>query len=179
LNLNSISFLAADLGPGAFNHEEQWLGESVTGVALTGIEVEEIGAEIDQLIVECDEDIRSRFLRETPEKLRRIGMHFRAHLGQIPAVAPRCNAPWVSAVIEADGSVRPCFFHRPFGKIDSGTLADIINSGSAVRFRAELNISDNTICRKCVCSLFLDHAGSAELRNKLGSVFPPPPNAAK
>ncbi|MEO5998836.1 MAG: SPASM domain-containing protein [Chitinophagaceae bacterium] len=24
----------------------------------------------------------------------------------------KCNAPWVSTVIEADGTVTPCFFHE-------------------------------------------------------------------
>ena len=40
----------------------------------------------------------------------------------------KCNAPWVSTVMEADGTVRPCFFHEAYGNIKSGTLESIINS---------------------------------------------------
>jgi hypothetical protein len=38
-------------------------------------------------------------------------------------VAPRCNAPWVSAVVETDGAVRPCFFQQAIGNLADGTLA--------------------------------------------------------
>ena len=63
------------------------------------------------------------FVVETPEKLRRIVDHFRSHLGLRLPVAPRCNAPWVSAVLESDGVVRPCFFHRPIGTVGQGRIA--------------------------------------------------------
>ena len=65
----------------------------------------------------------SGFVLENPDKLRRIVHHFRAHLGLAEPVAPRCNAPWVSAVIESDGTVRPCFFHEPIGNA-TGRSAD-------------------------------------------------------
>jgi radical SAM protein with 4Fe4S-binding SPASM domain len=69
-------------------------------------------------------------------------------------VAPRCNAPWVSAAVEADGTVRPCFFHPPIGKVDQRTtLGDVLNSEEAVRFRGSLDVASNPICRRCVCSL--------------------------
>jgi MoaA/NifB/PqqE/SkfB family radical SAM enzyme len=67
----------------------------------------------------------------------------------------KCNAPWVSTVVEADGSVRPCFFHPAFGNINDGGLIDILNSDHAVRFRRELDMEDDPICKRCVCSLNL------------------------
>ena len=178
LRLNSVSFLAADMGPEAFNHAPGW-PENAAALALSPIEVDELANEVDRLIIDCQDDIRSKFVRESPEKLRRIGWHFRAHLGQIPPVAPRCNAPWVSAVIESDGSVRPCFFHRPFGNIGSGRLVDILNSDSAVGFRGQLNIPENAVCRKCVCSLFLEDAEPAPSREKPGSAPSPPLSTAE
>ena len=45
----------------------------------------------------------SGYIAESPEKLRRIARHFRAHLGLERDESPRCNAPWTSAVIETDG----------------------------------------------------------------------------
>ena len=80
---------------------------------------------------------------ESASKLRRIVLHFRAHLGQAQHVAPRCNAPWVSAVIEASGDVRPCFFHPSFGNIHNQTLHEIVNGPEALKFRANLDVATN------------------------------------
>jgi Fe-coproporphyrin III synthase len=71
-------------------------------------------------------------------------------------VSPRYNAPWASAVVESDGTVRPCFFHKPLGNIGDDSLREVLNSPRAVRFRSTLNIARNPICRRCVCSLYLE-----------------------
>src|ERR1035441_3694147 len=65
------------------------------------------------------------FVFESPEKLRRIVGHFRAHYGLAPHVAPRCNAPWVSAVVESNGDVRPCFFHGVIGNTTGTSLGQV------------------------------------------------------
>lgn len=67
----------------------------------------------------------------------------------------RCNAPCISAVIEADGVVRPCFFHKPYGDFGDGDFDDVINSPSAVEFRRTLNVTQDPICERCVCTLKL------------------------
>ena len=67
----------------------------------------------------------------------------------------KCNAPWVSAVIEADGSVRPCFFHPVSGDIRENSLTEIINSEESISFRKSLDVQNNEICEKCVCYLNL------------------------
>jgi len=126
---------------------------------LDATEVDALSNEISLLVVDYPQCFRSGFIRETPEKLRRIGLHFRAQLGEVAPEAPRCNAPWVSAVIESDGAVRPCFFHAPLGNIHSASLSDVLNGDAAVRFRTHLDISKNPTCQRCVCSLFLE-AGS-------------------
>jgi MoaA/NifB/PqqE/SkfB family radical SAM enzyme len=92
---------------------------------------------------------------ESPAKLRRIATHFRAHAGLEPHVAPRCNAPWVSAVLEANGDVRPCFFHPPIGNASAASLLTILNGPAALAFRESLNVAENPVCRRCVCSLYL------------------------
>ena len=93
------------------------------------------------------------YIVESPAKLRNISRRFREHLGQLPPQAPVCNAPWVSAVVEVDGSVRPCFFHPPIGNISSISLEDVVNSETARNFRENLSVESNPTCRKCVCSL--------------------------
>jgi MoaA/NifB/PqqE/SkfB family radical SAM enzyme len=155
MGLQSISFLAADVTSTAFNRPEPWPMSRQSEVSLSNEDVERLDELIDALTVSHDGDFQTGFIRESPEKLRRIVLHFRAQLGQIEPVAPRCNAPWVSAVVESDGTVRPCFFHEPIGDIREQSLREALNSPRALEFRRSLNVAENPICRRCVCSLYL------------------------
>lgn len=153
LGLDSISFLAADLTSVAFNRPLLWPLERQSEIALNDKEVCVLENEIEQLITLHAEDIRSGYIAESASKLRRLSRHFRAHLGQLAHESPHCNAPWVSAVVEIDGSVRPCFFHPAFGNINSQTLEEAVNGEPAQSFRKSLRIAENPICQRCVCSL--------------------------
>lgn len=155
MGLTSISFLAADLTSSAFNRSEGWAPEQRDRVAHTSEEVDALAAEIERLILEHGGDIESGFVAESADKLRRIVRHFRAHINQSEPVPPHCNAPWVSAVIEASGDVRPCFFHPVVGNIHRQALADIVNGPEALHFRTTLDIARNLTCQRCVCSLFI------------------------
>jgi MoaA/NifB/PqqE/SkfB family radical SAM enzyme len=155
LDLKQVSFLAADLTSEAFNRPQGWTPERQSPVALTPEEIELLDDEIEALIHRYQKDIAAGFIAEGPAKLRRIVGHFRAHIGQVAPKAPRCNAPWVSTVIEADGTVRPCFFHRPIGNIHDGPLLSILNGDEALRFRRNLDIATDPVCSRCVCSLYL------------------------
>jgi Fe-coproporphyrin III synthase len=151
LGLRSISFLAADVSSEAFNRAGTWASERQDQVALRAEQISELEAEVEALIEqgEC-----GGFVVESREKLCRIVDHFRAHLHLQLPIAPRCNAPWVSAVLESDGVVRPCFFHRPIGKVGEGaSLLEVLNGPEAVRFRVALDVAANAVCRRCVCSL--------------------------
>jgi MoaA/NifB/PqqE/SkfB family radical SAM enzyme len=163
IGLDSISFLAADVTSEAFNRPGSWTGERQNGVALDAEDVGRLEEEIESLIREYRDDITMGFVVETAEKLRRIVLHFRAHLGQLTPVAPRCNAPWVSAVIEADGTVRPCFFHRALGNIHEKALIEILNGEAAVDFRRALDIPKDPVCQKCVCSLHVSEESQKSL----------------
>ena len=146
LGLQSISFLAVDMTSPAFNRADPAQTEG-----SCSLDLEQIGAleaEMEALIAAGDP-----FVLETPDKLRRIVRHFKAHRGLVEPQAPRCNAPWVSAVIESDGTVRPCFFHAPIGNLRGRSLSEVLNSPVALEFRTHLNIPENPICRRCVCSL--------------------------
>lgn len=146
LGLRSISFLAVDLDSAAFDRSIAWPGTKKASVAP---DMEVLEREMGCLIAEYPPD---GFILESPAKLRRIVDHFRR------PVAPRCNAPWVSAVWEANGDVRPCFFHPPVGNTADGTLAEIVNGPVAEAFRAGLNVAENPVCRRCVCSLYLSES---------------------
>jgi MoaA/NifB/PqqE/SkfB family radical SAM enzyme len=160
MGLRSISFLAADLDSTAFDRPVAWPESRKAAVApdLTALE-----QEMECLIAEYPGD---GFILEPPWKLRRIVAHFRACCRLEQHSAPRCNAPWVSAVWEANGDVRPCFFHAPIGNTANGTLAQIVNGPAAVQFRETLNMAENPVCRRCVCSLFLGEK-ETEVRREL------------
>jgi len=152
LGLHSISFLAADLISEAFNRSQPWDVGRRSEIALTMEEITVLERELEAV---SDDWNGTGFVLENREKLRRIPRHFRAHLGLCRTEAPRCNAPWVSAVVEADGTVRPCFFHRPIGSLKSQTLLEVVNGFEAQQFRASLDIATNPVCERCVCSLNL------------------------
>lgn len=153
IGFDSISFLATDVSSHAFNRELIWPGERQNEVALSSSEIVGLDAEIELLIDQYSAEIASRFIVESPAKLRRIARRFREHLGELPPESPLCNAPWVSAVMEIDGSIRPCFFHPKIGKVGSMSLEDAINSKEAQEFRRTLDVARNPTCQRCVCSL--------------------------
>jgi MoaA/NifB/PqqE/SkfB family radical SAM enzyme len=153
LGLDSISFLAADLTSEAFNRPLVWPGEKQSEIGLNLEEVQALEEEIEQLILQYEAGIKHKYILEPAAKLRTIARRFREHLGQLMPQAPTCNAPWVSAVVEVDGSVRPCFFHRPIGNITSSPLEEVINGEAAQEFRQSLDIENDATCRRCVCSL--------------------------
>jgi MoaA/NifB/PqqE/SkfB family radical SAM enzyme len=152
LGLRSISLLAADLTSEAFNRSSAWNTDRQSEVSLSAVEIDTLERELEEL------DRRwsgSGFVLESLEKLNRVVRHFRAHLGQCESEAPLCNAPWNSAVVEADGTVRPCFFHKPVGSLKAHTLLEVVNGFEAQRFRSSLDVARDPVCRRCVCSLNL------------------------
>jgi MoaA/NifB/PqqE/SkfB family radical SAM enzyme len=150
LGLNSISYLAVDLTSDAFNRPGGWSISRQREIALAEADLPKLEAEIEALIEKWE---GSPFLADSPEKLRRMARHFRAYLGLVQPHAPVCNAPWVSAVVETDGTVRPCFFQRPIGNAAQSGLAAVLNGPVARSFRESLDMASDPICQRCVCSL--------------------------
>jgi MoaA/NifB/PqqE/SkfB family radical SAM enzyme len=150
IGLCSISFLAADVTSEAFNRFQIWDATRQNQIALTESEIAALEREMAALDRKW---AGTGFIAENRQKLERIVQHFRAHLGLAEAVAPNCNAPWFSAVVEADGTVRPCFFHPPVGSARNQNLLDVLNGPVAVEFRQNLDVASNPICQRCVCSL--------------------------
>lgn len=155
LGLNNISFLGADVSSTAFNRPQRWDGDRVAEVALSREETAQFARVVEETIQNHAQDFASGFIVETPRKLRQLVQYYRALNGDAALPPIRCNAPWVSAVIEPDGAVRPCFFHQALGNIDEQPLAEILNSPRAVSFRRDLDMDADPTCRKCVCTLHL------------------------
>jgi radical SAM protein with 4Fe4S-binding SPASM domain len=64
----------------------------------------------------------------------------------------RCNAPEFSAVIESDGTIRPCFFVAGADRLDGQGLVNALNSPAQRRLRADIRAGRRPECRHCVCS---------------------------
>jgi Fe-coproporphyrin III synthase len=145
---DSISFLAADLSSNAFGRTAAPRGGSLM---LTAAEVAEFAEIVEETIAGCGDDFATGFITDTPDKLRRLPKYYAALLtgGGFPPVD--CNAPFMSVVVEADGAVRPCFFHEPVGNIRLAPLGSIV-ARNLPAFRESLNIGSNPVCERCVCS---------------------------
>ncbi|MEO6490964.1 MAG: radical SAM protein [Ferruginibacter sp.] len=155
LRLNSISFLPADVSSNAFNREISWDENRQHEILLSKTDLVELKKILAKLLLTCRTDIQNNFIAESPGKLLNIYDHYAAVYGFNDYPYKKCNAPWVSTVIEADGTVRPCFFHKAYGNIKDGSLENIINSESSIAFRKNLDIQKNETCIKCVCFLNL------------------------
>jgi Fe-coproporphyrin III synthase len=151
--LDQISFLAADVSTQAFNHEGVLEGERVNDIALNKKQTLEFEQIVKESFSTLRNEYQNRFIAESPTKILRIVQYYKAlnREGAFPKM--RCNAPWVSAVIESNGDVMPCFFHQPYGNIYEASLMEILNSGKSIDFRRQLNVRENETCKKCVCSI--------------------------
>lgn len=147
--LDAISFLPADLVSSAFGREFPGRAETL---ALDPDESREFARIVEDTISTHHDDFASGFVAEPPDKLRRLPQYYAAMHGDAAFPVVSCNAPYMSAVIEADGSVRPCFFHQSVGSVRLEPLASIIRRNIPA-FRESLVIGSNPVCTRCVCSM--------------------------
>jgi MoaA/NifB/PqqE/SkfB family radical SAM enzyme len=153
IGVNRLSFLAADVSSTAFNRATPWDQARRAEVALSPSDLPAFADAIRDAESQCADELRSGFVAGGAASLWRLYDYSRALAGQRPFRRVRCNAPWVSAVVEPNGQVRPCFFHEPYHP--GGDLESTVNGPDAIRFRRELDVTRNDICRRCVCSLRL------------------------
>jgi MoaA/NifB/PqqE/SkfB family radical SAM enzyme len=155
IGLQQISFLPADVSSHAFNRELIWDKNRQQEILLSRNDLPELKNVIDNLLITNENDFNNKFIAESREKIMKIYTYYAAFYGLNNFPYKRCNAPWVSTVIESDGNVRPCFFHEGYGNIRTKSLDEIINSEKAINFRKNLDMDKNETCMKCVCYLNL------------------------
>jgi len=152
LRARQVSFLAVDVAnPHAFGRTEDFSA----GLALGGEDLGELERILSRVEHDYEADFRSGFIAESPRKLRQIHQYFAAVCGQAAYPPVRCNAPEVSAVIDAKGQVSPCFFIP--GPADARwrtDLADVLNADSMVSLRQDIRAGTRPECARCVCSLW-------------------------
>jgi Fe-coproporphyrin III synthase len=154
MGFDEISFLAADVSSTAFNRTTPWDDERVAEVSIASTDLGALRSAIDDAIAAAPDWFKEGFVAGGRASLDRIYDYYAAlaGVGAFPAV--NCNAPWISAVLEPGGELRPCFFHPPYG-VAIKNFEAMLNSDQAIAFRRELDVEHNSICTRCVCSLSL------------------------
>ena len=153
IGTDQVSFLAADVTSTAFNRPTPWSAERQSEITLTAEEMRALAGAIDAVESQCADALATGFIAGGIPSLRRIHAYYYALAGFAEFPPVRCNAPWISAVLEADGRVRPCFFHAAYPLLDSVDLEGMLNAPSARAFRQDLDMQQNEICKRCVCTL--------------------------
>ena len=155
-----VSFLAVDVGnPHAFGRTD----DSRPDVALRAADLVELERLLDQMERDHQDDFRSGFIAESPDKLRRLLQYFGAvsGAGEFPAV--RCNAPEFSAVLGVGGRVQPCFFIQgPVSDAGHPDLESALNSAAMEDLRADIREQRRPECARCVCSMWRSPATFAD-----------------
>jgi MoaA/NifB/PqqE/SkfB family radical SAM enzyme len=95
--------------------------------------------------------------------------YFGAIAGEDEFPYVRCNAPHMSAVIEVDGTLRPCYFLPTAGKVGGegkrktgngvgatreSPLQEVLNAPEAVALRRAYRAGERAECQRCVCPLY-------------------------
>ncbi len=163
LGVRQVSFLAVDIG-----NAHAFARETVDGGTLS-LQVDDLpqfAQLIDMLEREHWDAFESRFIAESPAKLRHIHQYFAALLGRGPFPPVRCNAPEFSAVIGADTRVSPCFFIPGTGIDTRAGLSHALDDPALTALRATIRAGARPECARCVCSMWRepDAFGAHNLR---------------
>jgi MoaA/NifB/PqqE/SkfB family radical SAM enzyme len=142
LGFDQVSFLPLDASSDAFG------GDPAARAALVPSErrIEALEAGIRGLDAA---GLLGRFVAEDATRLRRVARHLRAGAGLQAFERPACDAPWWSSVVDADGRVRPCFFHEPVGDAREGVAA--LRASATYRAALARIRAPNPTCERCVC----------------------------
>lgn len=119
--------------------------------ALTPDDLPIFKAGLEGLFTSHAKQFASGQIEESPAKLQRMYDFFATPYTHSDYPPPRCNAPHVSAVINVDGTLQPCYFLPPVQH--SNGLTDL-NHSEMVALRAEYSAGKRQECARCVCPLY-------------------------
>lgn len=163
VDVNAISFLTVDVSnPFAFGSRAGLMANFVPlehqppASALTLDDLPELAAVLDDVEFRFASDFATGRIAESPAKLRKMLGYFGAVLQQNEYPHVRCNAPHLSAIIEVDGTLRPCYFLPAMGKVNGTSLHDAINTPAALDLRRAYRSGERSECQSCVCPLYKD-----------------------
>ncbi len=159
--LDAISFLPVDTTSDAFGGDPA--GRAVH--VLAGPEIEALREGIEGL---ARTGALGAYVLEDERKLLEMARHF-SEAASAGGGVPRCNAPEWSSVVEADGSIRPCFFQPRIAAAATARLRDVRES-AAYRESLQTLGSGNRICASCVCPKHVA-TGPAAVAERVGALL--------
>lgn len=137
LGFDSVSFLAADLSsPDAFGRE----GAPAAAPAPAAVAA--------SALARARAATREGFVVDSAAAQARVGEKLAADAGEGAHRAPRCNAPYASVFVQADLTVRPCFFLPVVAHAGAGLRPALAAARPAL---AALDIATDPTCARCVC----------------------------
>lgn len=154
LGVDRISFLPVDVQSRAFGRDRTPAERG--NLLLSADEVEEFADRVEQLMASHGDDLRAGLIRGGERELRWLVTHYRRYCGR--EGKPRfvnCLAPFISTVIDADGTVCPCYFLPPVGSILREPLDVILNNRAYGTVRRRFKRGALAECKLCVCPMRL------------------------
>jgi Fe-coproporphyrin III synthase len=155
LGVRQVSFLAVDVAnPHAFGR----LNDFSASLALQPGDLPVFERVLDALERDHEAAFGSGLIAESPAKLRRLLQYFRAIHGKDVHPPVRCNAPEFSAVVDANGRVRPCFFipGPDEAVLSNDALPAALNGAAMIGLREDIRAGARPECSTCVCSMWRD-----------------------
>lgn len=156
-----ISFLTIDVSnPFAFGNRFNddiipVMSPTPSTDALTPDQLAEFETVLDGMERDYAADFVSGRIAESPSKLRKMIPYFHSLFGKSEVPPVRCNAPHTSAVIEVDGSLRPCYFLPAMGRVQPNvSLRQAMNTSEALALRRAYRCGERPECAHCVCPLY-------------------------
>lgn len=152
LNVDRVSVRPVDAFSRAFGREE-WRPGLVEDLIPSEAEIGRLSELIDKIGRNYRQDIRNGFLRPNIKGFRMIRDYFLACRGGGDFPGRKCDMPFISLTMEADGDVKPCFFLEAFAdihEIEKSGIEPIIKSQRLAEIRRRYKEGRIPECRRCV-----------------------------
>lgn len=143
MGFDQVSFLPMDASSPAFGARP----ETRRALLPTPAAVRDFEARVARM--QAEGTFADGFVAEPPGKLLGFARYFLAAHGRSGYERPECDAPWWSSVVEADGSLRPCFFHDTAGDARDGLA--LVRASRRYREALASVKEANPVCQRCVC----------------------------
>ncbi len=153
LNVNRISFLAADVLSDAFGRDTRGAVAEDKSILPDKDEIAIFRNLVEEMIDRYGNEFNSGFISESPEKMLNIARYFEAAAGLSTYPRNYCNAPMVSAVITSTGQIHPCFFLPSYGNIREESFRGLVNNSEIKQVRRDVRAYKPERCKTCVCTL--------------------------
>ena len=149
LGMNHISFSPADVTNAAFGRSGQLPAGVLENILLDGNDLAGFKKIIFDLRASQPQLFSSKFIIEGFKNLLRIYNYYAAQSGKNKFPPAVCNLPWLYAVVEADGQLKPCCLYSSVGSIRQERLEELVRGEMMIKSRNKIRHSQSLVCSRC------------------------------